>query len=118
MDTTKLIAIIFGATGFWKLIEVLLKLRLDKKRTKAETHQLFEQANTQILGNWVAWSQKLEQEVRALEKENLELEEKMTIQQNRIIILERQVNELKQTNTMILNELKLLKQANKEKHGI
>ncbi len=66
MDNIKLIAIIFGATGFWKFIEVLLKLRLDKKRTKAEAHQIFEQANTQILGNWVAWSQKLEEKVRVL----------------------------------------------------
>ena len=117
MDTTKLMAIIFGATGFWKLLEVLLKWRSDKKRTQAETYQVFERANTQILGNWVAWSQKLEETVRQQENEHHELEEKIVIQQNRIAILEKEVAELKQTNAMILSELKTLKALKSQKEN-
>ncbi len=50
------------------------------------------------------------------------MEETIMVQQNRIIMLEKHIEELKETNTMILKELKLLKQSNKEnnkeKHGI
>lgn len=114
MDILKLIAIIFGATGFWKLVEILLKLRIDKKLKKAETSSLYAQANTQIVENWVGWSQKLESRVKELEGYNTEMRATITKQRNRITELERHVTKLEKCNKELTGKLELLK---KEKHG-
>ena len=53
MEIWKLIAIIVGAGGFWKLVEILIKLRMDKKLKSAETSNLYAQANSSIVNNWV-----------------------------------------------------------------
>lgn len=113
MDLFKLIAVIFGATGFWKLVEILLKLRIEKKVKKAEASNLFAQANTQIVDNWVGWSQKLEKRVKELEGYNTEMRQTITKQRNRITELEKHVTELEKCNKELTGKLEQLK---KEKY--
>ena len=114
MDILKLIAVIFGATGFWKLIEILLRIRIDKKLKKAETSNLYAQANSQIVDNWVGWSQKLEQRVKELEGYNTEMRETINKQRNRINGLEKHIGCLEKCNKELTGKLDELK---KQKHG-
>jgi uncharacterized coiled-coil protein SlyX len=114
MEFAKLIAVILGATGFWKLVEILLKLRIDKRLKKAETTNLFAQANSQIVDNWVGWSQKLEQRVKELEGYNTEMRQTIDKQRNRINELEKHVGSLEKCNKELTGKLEELK---KQKHG-
>ncbi len=108
MDIIKLIAVIFGATGFWKLIEIVLKIRTDKKLKKAETSNLYAQANSQIVENWVGWSQKLEKRVAELEGNNTKMRLTITKQRIRIGELEKHVTNLEKCNKELKNKLELL----------
>lgn len=114
MDFIKLIAVIFGATGFWKLIEILLKIRIDKRLKKAETSNLYAQANSQIVDNWVQWSQKLENRVKELEGYNTEMRQTIKKQRERINDMEKHVSDLEKCNQELTGKLEKL---NKEKHG-
>ena len=106
--------LILGATGFWKLVEILLKLRIDKRLKKAETSNLFAQANSQIVDNWVGWSQKLEQRVKELEGYNMEMRQTIDKQRNRINELEKHIGSLEKCNKELTGKLEELK---KQKHG-
>ncbi len=108
MDILKLITIIFGATGFWKLAEILVKIRTDKKLKKAETSNLYAQANTQIVENWVGWSQRLEKRVVELEGNNTEMKLTITKQRGRISELEKHVGSLEKRNKELTDKLELL----------
>ncbi len=130
----KLAGIIFGATGVWKVIELLFKTLLEKRLKSAETKNLNVQAEAQIVGNWINWSQHLEQRVKELEavadenrklKEKLESQRKMIeSQKTRIIKLEDRVELLtkekielqKETkkNIRLQEEIKSLKQEKLE----
>lgn len=114
MDILKLIAVILGATGFWKLVEILLRLRMDKKLKKAETSNLYAQANSQIVDNWVQWSQKLEQRVKELESYNTEMRQTINKQRNRINELEKHIGSLEKCNKELTGKLEELK---RQKHG-
>jgi hypothetical protein len=108
MDILKLIAVIFGATGFWKLAEILVRIRTDKKLKKAETSNLYAQANSQIVENWVVWSQKLEKRVAELEGNNTEMRLTITKQRIRIGELEKHVGSLEKRNKELTDKLELL----------
>jgi predicted RNase H-like nuclease (RuvC/YqgF family) len=112
MDIIKLIAIIFGATGFWKIIEIILNIRIDKKLKNAETSNLYAQANSQIVENWVEWSQRLEKRVGELEGNNTEMKLTITKQRKRISELEKHVVNLEERNKELTNKLELLKKEN------
>lgn len=68
LEVVKLVAVILGANGLWKVIEALLKLRSDRKQKRAEASHLYAQANSQVVGNWMEWSKKLEERIDDLEK--------------------------------------------------
>ena len=78
LEIVKLVVVIFGANGLWKLIEALLKLRLDKKQKSAETSHLYVQANSQVVENWMEWSKKLEDRIEELEKDVEKLRKRNT----------------------------------------
>lgn len=64
MELWKIITLILGATGFWKLLEILVRLRTDKKVKLAEAINLHAQAENQIVANWIQWSQMLEKRIK------------------------------------------------------
>lgn len=111
MEILKFIVAILGATGFWKLLEVLMRLQLDKKMKKAEASSIYAQAGSQIIDNWVAWSQKLETRVKELEGNNQEMRLTIDKQRNRIGELEKLVANLKTYNQELTTKLELLKRS-------
>ncbi len=109
MEIVKLITLILGATGFWKLLEILVKLRSDKKLKKAETNNLYAQANHKIIENWVGWSQKLEQRVKELENFNTQMQQTIDEQKTLIQTLETRIDHLENQNKELITLLEELK---------
>lgn len=108
MDYLKLIAILFSATGFWKLIEVLLKYRDDSRRQRAEIRHLEAQSEKYISENWIQWSQTLEKRVKELEavaEENKELKRQIEIQRGRIGELEDKVDRVERENEQLRSQI-------------
>ena len=111
MDYIKLIAILFGATGFWKLVELIVKFRSDKRKQSAEIRNLDAQAEKHVVDNWVQWSQKLETRVNELEavaEENHELKKQIESQRKRIVELENKVERAEKENVRLRDQLKVL----------
>jgi N-glycosylase/DNA lyase len=130
-----IITIVLGATGLWKLIELLFKMRLEKRLREAETKNLNVQAEGQIVGNWIQWSQHLEQRVKELEAvadDNRKLMQKVESQRMmiesqkaRIIKLEATVelltkekNALEKDRGRIIKLEKRIENLNKERIGL
>lgn len=113
MEIVKLIAVIIGATGFWKLLEVLLRFRTDRRVKRAETTSLYAQAGSQIVDNWVGWSQKLELRVKELEGYNTRMQETINTQRLRIGELEKLIGVLEKRNRELTSELEELKRLKK-----
>lgn len=109
METWQIILGILGATGFWKLLEILLKLRSDKKLKSAEARNLNATTQTQIVENWVQWSQKLEARVKEFEEHSGELEKIIEAQKKQIHCLERKVNKMEKERGELMKELNELK---------
>lgn len=111
MDYTKLILVLFSATGFWKLVELLVKFRSDNRKQAAEINNLNAQTQKQISDNWVQWCQKLENRVKELEavaEENHELKKQIESQRERIVELEGKVERVEKENVQLRNQLKEL----------
>ena len=97
MDVIKLVALVFGASGFWKLVEVLINLGMNKRLKRAETKNLYAQANGQIIANWQGWSEKLETRVKELEAKVGELETLIGQLKRRNKLLESELQEIKKS---------------------
>lgn len=111
MDYIKLIAILFGAAGFWKLVEIIVKSKSDKKKQTAEIRNLHAQAERHIVDNWIQWSQALEKRVKELEtvaEENKELKKQIEGQRERIVELESKVERVEKENVQLHKQLKEL----------
>ncbi|WP_246040934.1 hypothetical protein [Flavivirga rizhaonensis] len=90
----KIAVIILGATGFWKIIELLIKFRFEQRLKKAEIRSLDIQANSQVVENWVQWSEKMEKRISELEAKNKELMVTIGNQRKRITDLNKYVGQL------------------------
>lgn len=109
MDYLKLIAVLFSATGFWKLVELLIKFRSDNRKQAAEIRNLNVMSEKQISENWIQWSNALEKRVKELEavaEENKELKKQIESQRNRICELENKVDKVERENEQLRNQLK------------
>lgn len=114
MDYIKLIAVLFSATGFWKLVELILKFRSDKKKQTAEIRNLDALTEKHIADNWIQWSQALEKRVKELEAvaiENKALQKQIENQRKRICELEKKVEHVEKENEQLRNQLKELSKA-------
>lgn len=115
----KLAAMIFGATGVWKIVELLIRTWFDRRLKAAETKNLHVQAEGQIVGNWIQWSQHLEQRVKELEavaEENRKLmqmvktqRDMIETQKGRISQLESKVKSLQEENLALKKQIAQLK---------
>ena len=109
MEMIKLIAIILGATGFWKLLEFLIKLWTDKKKQLAEIRNIQAQTESHIVDNWKQWAEALERRVHELEtvaQENKELKNQIENQRKRICELEKKVGYVEKENEQLRNKLR------------
>ncbi len=110
MEMVKMTAMVFGASGFWKVLEILF----ERNKQKAEISHLNSQVNSQIISNWVSWSQKLEDRVKDLEGRNQAMNKTIELQKESIQGLEKQVSLLEDQNTTLKEEVDELKAIN---HG-
>lgn len=111
MEYLKLIAVLFSATGFWKLVELLIKFRSDNRKQAAEIRNLNVQSEKQISENWIQWSQTLEKRVKELEavaEENKELKKQIENQRTRICELENKVERVEKENEQLRDQIKEL----------
>lgn len=109
MDYIKLIAVLFSATGFWKLVELLIRFRSDNRKQAAEIRNLNAQAEKLTSENWIEWSKTLEKRVKELEavaEENKELKKQIESQRTRICELENKVDKVEKENEQLRNKIK------------
>jgi cell shape-determining protein MreC len=112
----KLTGIILGATGLWKIVELLIQYRLDRNMRSAKLENLHVNTENQLTENWIQWSQHLEQRVKELEAvsdENLLLTEKIELQRQSLILLEAKVESLEKENAVLKSALRKLKKDGK-----
>ena len=110
MDVLKIVAIVLGATGFWKLIEVLLQLGMQKKLKNAEIRNLNIQANSLVVENYKLWSENMEKRLKQLESKNALMNKTITKQKDRITELEKYVDQLEA-------EIQLYNKQKKDERG-
>lgn len=94
MDLIKILAIVLGATGFWKLIEILLQYGMQKRLKSAEIHNLNVQANSLVVENYKLWSENMEKRLKQLESKNTLMNKTITKQRDRITELEKYIEQL------------------------
>lgn len=94
MGLIKILAIVLGATGFWKLIEILLQFGMQKRLKSAEIHNLNVQANSLVVENYKLWSENMEKRLKQLESKNTLMNKTITKQRDRITELEKYVDQL------------------------
>ncbi len=87
-EVLKLITIALGATGFWKLIELLFRQFFDQKLKRAETINQQSQAEKNIVEKWIKWSDFLEKRIREFENNTDLLEQIIEKQRKKIKELE------------------------------
>ncbi|WP_179020731.1 hypothetical protein [Winogradskyella forsetii] len=110
MDALKIVAIVLGATGFWKLIEVLLQFGMQKKLKNAEIRNLNIQANSLVVENYKLWSENMEKRLKQLESKNALMNKTITKQRDRITELEKYVDQLEA-------EIQLYNKQKKDERG-
>ncbi|MBS1635354.1 MAG: hypothetical protein JST26_05480 [Bacteroidetes bacterium] len=111
MDYGKLIAILFGATGFWHVLEFFLRLYTNRKKEAFELKNLQAQTESSVIRNWQEWSQALERRVKELEivaHENKELKKQIESQRSRITELESKVEKVEKENQQLRFQLQEL----------
>ncbi|MFC4636600.1 hypothetical protein ACFO3O_22035 [Dokdonia ponticola] len=96
MDITKIIIVIFSATGFWKLIELLVQFKGQNRLKDAEIHNLQTQGNSLIIENYKKWSENMEKRLEELENKNTEMTKTITEQRKKIDKLQKYVDQLEE----------------------
>ena len=97
MELAKIITLVFGAiAGLWKLLDVVLKYKVDKKIKEAELKSIKATTKKDIVENWVLWSQNLEKRLEDTEKRLKESENLNKQMRTKMNVLERQVKALKE----------------------
>lgn len=90
MTILKICAIVFGATGFWKVVEMLFQFKVQKRFKNAEINNLNTQANSLVVENYKLWTENMDRRIKELESKNIS-------QQERIGKLESKNAEMSQT---------------------
>ena len=111
MEIWKLISIVLGAGGFWRLLDVLIKYKSEKRLKHAETKNLYASAQNSIVSNWVVWSQTLEKRVKESEEHTAAMESLIDKQRAQIKKLEQKIYEMEKKNKELLNQLDQLKKV-------
>jgi len=110
MDLLKILAIVLGATGFWKLIEILLQYGMHKRLKNAEIRNLNVHANSLVVENYKLWSENMEKRLKQLESKNTLMNKTITKQRDRITELEKYVDQLEA-------EIQSYKKRNRDERG-
>ena len=109
MTKIELISILFGANGLWKLAELYLKGRSEKKKREAEMTNLHAQTNHLMLENWIEWSARLENRVKELESKLNEMTSEAEKKDELLLTKEQQIMALTEENRQLKTENQHLK---------
>ncbi len=96
MDFAKIIIVIFSATGFWKLIELLIQFKSQNRLKNAEIHNLQVHDNSVIIENYKMWFDNTEKRLKELEDKNTEMTITISEQRKKIEKLEKYVDQLEE----------------------
>ncbi|GGG36207.1 hypothetical protein GCM10011344_41350 [Dokdonia pacifica] len=96
MDIAKIIIVIFSATGFWKLIELLIQFKSQNRLKNAEIHNLQVHDNSVIIENYKVWAEGMEKRLKELEEKNEENTKIIIEQREKIEKLEKYVDQLEE----------------------
>lgn len=88
MSLLHVFGVVLGATGFWKLIEMLLQYKVQKRLRNAEINNLNTQANSLVVENYKLWTDKMERRLKEVESKNDSMNLTIIKQRDRINILE------------------------------
>lgn len=77
MEYIKIIGIVFGATGFWRLVEYLVKHKSERKYLIAQARNQLAQANSQIVADLILYNTQLKERIQELEAVVEELREEL-----------------------------------------
>lgn len=83
-DHWKILGIVMGATGFWQVLGILAFWKNERRIKAATAENLIAKTESELLNNWIVWSQKLEQRVIDLESVVKQLREENTSLKARI----------------------------------
>lgn len=108
MELYKILAIVLGATGFWKLVELILQYGAQKRFKNAEIRNLNVQANSLVIENYKLWSENMEKRLKQLESKNTLMNKTITKQRDRITELEKYIEQLE-------DEIQLYNKQNNER---
>lgn len=108
MDWIKIAGIVLGATGFWKLVDAIIKWRSDKLLKTAEASNYFAQANNEVVQSFSHLAKELKEQM-ARQKDRIdELVEKVETEKRRNDDLEKHIGRLEKRNKELEAELKKL----------
>lgn len=77
MTILKICAIVFGATGFWKVVEMLFHFKTQKRFKNAEINNLNAQANSLVVENYKLWTENMDRRIKELESKNVSQRERI-----------------------------------------
>ncbi len=97
----KLISLVLGATGLWKLAEVVIKALVDKTHRKAATKKLHIETESQILDNWIQWSRHQDQKIKELELKLDAVRKENSALMVQLKILQDKMNKLLEENSLL-----------------
>ncbi|MFY0689141.1 MAG: hypothetical protein JXQ90_18370 [Cyclobacteriaceae bacterium] len=109
MDFTKILILVLSATGFWKLLDSIIKIVSEKKLNKAQSENLFAQANKEVVNSFLQLSDKLKKEIQEQEERIDKLELLVESERKRNNELEELVVKLEARNKELEEELNKLK---------
>jgi len=106
-ELISIITIFMSATGFWKIIEIYLIKRYERRRKSLEMTNLNVQTNNLIVENWIEWSSKLEGRIKVLESYLDEVKSENRELLKKIERLKNEVQKLKNENLELLENRKM-----------
>ncbi|WP_299243022.1 hypothetical protein [uncultured Aquimarina sp.] len=88
MEYLNLAGVVIGSSVLTETVKYFLQYRTQKKLRKAEIRNLNAEADERVISNWIQWSDKMEQRIQELEKNNQEMKAIIIKQRERINDLE------------------------------
>ncbi len=96
MDYIKLAGIVLGSNVILELVKYILHYRTQRKLKRAEIRNLDAQTDEKVAQNWMQWSEKMEERINELEKDNKEMKEKVVMQRKEINELKKYIDQLEE----------------------
>ena len=112
MEVVKIIAIVVGTAGFWKLLETAINNFSLSRLKNAEAKSFQVQSEKTVIANWIQWSEMLEKKVKEAYEHTTILEEIISTLEAQIKKLEAKVAEMEKNNDRLRQELSRLKGKN------